>query len=565
MPASVETYLLLATEQAVRVLRGSSSFAMAIGDGEIRDRFLIADAAAVDRWIARNACGFLPQLLAFRKAALAGRPGLPSSSPREHDLELLVRKVLGGDPLQPTEDLPLDGSGEDAARWARAMPEPTQLAVRHRPMALPDYWGQPLAPGAVLPGAAGNAAEHTSDHRRPRPRAAEMRRRPRVRHADEDEDDRGAGTWVIKPDEPQESVEDPFGLQRPIDRADDVDPEGLGDSLSELPEARVVRTPDPARDVLLSEGDIPKGAPFTTSIPAGTGLAYPEWDYRTSTYRLPGAIVRDVVARHGDPAWVSSVLARHRRLVRRVRTRFERLRPRRTSIDRQPDGPELDIAAYVNAAADARAAGTADDRLYIALRRARRELSVAVLVDTSASTDAWVTGNRRIVDVEKEALLVVCEALDALGDRHAIFAFSGEGPEAVSVTHVKTFAEQTSAAVRQRIAALESDRYTRMGAAIRHATTALNGEATQRRLLLILSDGKPNDVDAYEGRYGIEDARRAVTESRSQSVHVFCLTVDRAAPAYAPRIFGSGGFTVLKRPDDLPVVIVDVLRHLIRP
>ena len=562
---ALEVYLLLATGQAVRGMRGSTAAALGIAGAEIRDRFLIADAAAVDRWIVRHAPGLRPRLLAVREDALSSRPAKTPGTLRTRDVEDLIGRVLRADPLAEIDDLPMDGTSADALAWARSLPPRMPNASRYTAVSLPIYWGRPMQPGAAATAGPEAASGDGPQQRKARQRVADLRRRPRVREAEEGEDDRGSGMWVIRPDEPQESVEDPFGLQRPTDRADDVDPEGLGDSLSELAEARVVRTPGQSREVLLSEDELPKAARTTSVVPAAAGISYPEWDYRSGTYRVPGAVVRESAAPAGDPAWVSAALARHHRLVRRVRTRFERLRPRRTSIDRQPDGPELDIAAYVTAAADLQGSGVADDRLYIALRPARRELTVALLVDVSASTDSWVSGNRRIVDVEKEALLVVCEALDALGDRHAIFAFSGEGPDAVSVTPVKTFAERTGDGVRRRIAALESDRYTRLGAAIRHATTALSRQPTERRLLLVLSDGKPNDVDAYEGPYGIEDARQAVAEGRAQNVHVFCLTVDREAPRYAPRIFGPAGFTLLRQPDQLPVVLIDVLRRLIRP
>jgi nitric oxide reductase NorD protein len=391
-----------------------------------------------------------------------------------------------------------------------------------------------------------------------------MPRRPRARQATEDEDDETPGTWVIRPDEPQESVEDPYGLQRPADRDDEADAEGLGDSLSELPEARVVRTPGEAREVLRSGDDPPRTAVAPAAIRGRAGVAYPEWDYRAGHYRHPGAVVREPEASLGDLAWVASALARQARLVRRVRVRFERLRPRHVRLGRQPDGDELDIDACVTAAADLRAGGLVDGRLYVSRRPARRELTVALLVDVSASTDAWVSGARRIVDVEKEALLVVCEALDALGDPYGIFAFSGEGAEDVSVLALKAFGERNGATVRRRIAALEADRYTRIGTAVRHVTAALCRQPTRRRLLLILSDGKPNDVDAYDGRYGIEDARQAVAEARRQGVSVFCLTVDREAPRYAARLFGSGGFAVLHRADQLPVVLIDAIRQLIR-
>jgi nitric oxide reductase NorD protein len=185
-------------------------------------------------------------------------------------------------------------------------------------------------------------------------------------------------------------------------------------------------------------------------------------------------------------------------------------------------------------------------------------------VDISGSTDSWITQNLRVIDVEKEALLVVCDALEALGDPYTIMAFSGEGPEGVTVLPLKHFDERSSVIVQRRIAALEPDRYTRIGAALRHATALLMRKPARHRLLLVLSDGKPNDIDRYEGRYGVEDARQSVAEARLQGLHPFCVTVDRHAPAYMPRIFGSGGYAALHHPEHLPTVLVDVLRRLVK-
>src|SRR4029453_7616864 len=147
------------------------------------------------------------------------------------------------------------------------------------------------------------------------------------------------------------------------------------------------------------------------SLPVG--ISYPEWDYRTRTYRLPGAVIRQPAAPPGNRDWVAACLSRHRALARRVRRRFECVRPRPMRFFRQVDGEEIDIAAYVVAACDREAGVATDGRLYVA---ARRDLVVALLLDASASTDAWVSGGQRIVDVGKDAALLVCEALDALGD-----------------------------------------------------------------------------------------------------------------------------------------------------
>jgi nitric oxide reductase NorD protein len=393
-----------------------------------------------------------------------------------------------------------------------------------------------------------------------------MPRRPRVREAPEDEDDARVGMWMIQLDDPQEHVEDPMGLRRPTDRDDAADPDDLADSLSELPEARLVATPGSPREVLTSE-DPPEATRAHREPHEGdrrpAGIVYPEWDYRLGAYHDHGAVVREVPPALGDAAWAEDVRRRRTALRHEVRRRFERLRPRRLRLGRQVDGEEVDLEAYVTAFADRRAGQPGDDRLYVTARPARRDLAIALLVDVSASTDAWVTERLRIVDVEKEALLVVCDALDALGDPYAILAFSGEGPEDVALTPLKAFAERYTAEVGRRIAALEPDRYTRAGAALRHATALLMQRPARHRLLLVLSDGKPNDVDRYEGRYGVEDVRQAVAEARLLGVHPFCLTVDRRAPEYMPRLFDTG-FAVLPHPERLPVVLVDVLRRLIR-
>jgi nitric oxide reductase NorD protein len=561
---ALRTYLLLAVEQGVRISRGSAAAALAIESREIRDRFLLADAAAVDNWIARNVPGLVDTLRAARRDALSRRADGWMRTDRERAMEALVRSFLLSDPVTAAVAGPEHSSVHDVLARARRESS-AESPSSYRGMPPVWYWGR-LHASAAAPPSSALSIEHDGPARPPaRRRVVEMRRRPRVREAEEGEDDSGTGTWVVRPDEPQETVEDPFGLQRPTDRADEADPEGLGDSLSELPEARVVRTPGQAKEVLRTGDDPPRGSGAAAPAKREAGTAYPEWDFRSCTYRLPGAIVREPAPVPGSSEWVASALIRHHGLVRRVRTRFERLRPRRSRVGRQADGPEVDIAEYVTAAADARAGGVVEDRLYVDVRPERRELTVVLLVDVSASTDSWVAGSERIIDVEKAALLVVCEALGALGDPYAIYAFSGESAEHVSVVPLKRFSDRTDDVVRRHIAALDADGYTRVGAAIRHATATLARQPTARKLLLLLSDGKPNDIDDYEGPYGIEDARQAVAEARAQNVDLFCLTVDREAPRYAPRIFGRAGFTLLRRPDQLPEVLIEVLRRLIRP
>ncbi|HEY0971044.1 MAG TPA: VWA domain-containing protein, partial [Gemmatimonadales bacterium] len=398
----------------------------------------------------------------------------------------------------------------------------------------------------------------------PSERLRRLRRRPRVREAPDDEDDSQMGMWMIQLDDPQEHAEDPMGLQRPADRDAEKDAEELADSLSELPEARMVTTPAPSSEVLASDDPPPRRSFRAEERSPRLTYAYPEWDHRMGAYHEAHAMVREVEARAGDARWVREVLGRHAREVEQVRRRFEGLRPQRLRLARQLDGSDVDVAAYTVAHADLRAGQGGEDRLYEAVRPVRRDIAVSLLVDVSGSTDGWLSDQRRIIDVEKEAVLLVCEALDALGDRYAVSAFSGEGPGSVAMYAVKRFDERYGEGVRLRVAGLEHDRYTRMGAALRHATALLCRERARHRLLLMLTDGRPNDVDLYEGRYGVEDTRQAVAEARLQGVHPFCLTVDREAPSYMPRLFGPAGYSVLRRAETLPRALVEVVRRLLR-
>ncbi|HEY8368702.1 MAG TPA: VWA domain-containing protein, partial [Thermodesulfobacteriota bacterium] len=523
--------------------------------------YLLAEGVAIDRWLAVGLPGLLPDLVALRRAALAGRPPIEGLTPSERAVERLVRAALESGPADPPPPLAAGPTPEASLRWATAVARDLPPAGGYRGVAVVEPWGVTTRPADAS--AAIGAWPGASDEARPgRQRTARLRRRPEPRTPGEDEPDDRPGMWVLPWDDPSESVEDPRGLQRPLDRDEKADPEGFADSLSELEEAPVVRTPGRPDEVLLAE-EPPSRRTAPDGRPLAAGIVYPEWDCRTGVYRIPGAVVRDVAAPEGDLAWAEGVLARQALLVERVRRRFERLRARRVRLGRQPDGPEVDLDACVAAFAD-RAAGRAlDERLYAAVRPARRDVSIVLLVDVSASTDAWVSGARRVIDVEKEALLVTAEALDALGDRYAILSFSGEGPGRVTLATAKGFDEPYGAAVRRRIAALEPDRCTRVGAAIRHATALLGRERARHRLLLLLSDGRPNDVDLYEGRYGVEDTRQAVVEAQLQGIRPFCLTIDREAPAYLPRVFGRASYARLLRPERLPDVLVELVRRLL--
>ncbi len=220
------------------------------------------------------------------------------------------------------------------------------------------------------------------------------------------------------------------------------------------------------------------------------------------------------------------------RRIRQVRRQLEALRSKRQIIPGEPDGHDLDLSALVRDVADRRAGGPGTERVFVSSRTTvARDLSVAVLMDVSLSTDAWLQ-DRRVLDVEKSALLALTHGLTACGDEHAIFTFTSRRRTWVNVSTVKDFDEELDAQVIRRVQALKPGQYTRIGAAVRHVLSRVLERPHRHRLMLILTDGKPNDVDHYEGRYGIEDTRMAIRAAREAGVRVFGVTVDEHARDY---------------------------------
>jgi nitric oxide reductase NorD protein len=182
---------------------------------------------------------------------------------------------------------------------------------------------------------------------------------------------------------------------------------------------------------------------------------------------------------------------------------------------------------------------------------------VLVVVDMSGSTKGWIN------DCEREALVLLAEALEVLGDRYAIYGFSGVTHKRCEVYRVKRFDERYDDLVRGRIAGIQPLDYTRMGVAIRHLTGILAGVEARTRLLVTLSDGKPDDFsDGYRGEYGIEDTRQALIEAKRAGIHPFCITIDREAGAYLPRMYGAARYAVIEDVARLPMKVAEVYRRL---
>ena len=298
------------------------------------------------------------------------------------------------------------------------------------------------------------------------------------------------------------------------------------------------------------------GAQAREAAPGEAPFVYDEWDHQRQRYRKAWCRVREQPLPAADEGFALETLRRHRPLLLRLHHGFEALREAPRRMRRQVQGDEVDLDALIEAWVDLRRGQELDERLFVETHKRERDVAVAFLVDVSGSTDGWV--NR----VEREALVLLCEALERLGDRYAIYGFSGFTHRRCELYPVKRFDEPYDATVRGRIGALRPRDYTRMGAAIRHLTGVLGTVEARTRLLVALTDGRPDDQDGYRGPYGIEDTRKALLEARAAGIHPFCITLDTEALDYLPHMYGPTGFTVVDRIERLPFKVADIYRRL---
>jgi nitric oxide reductase NorD protein len=283
------------------------------------------------------------------------------------------------------------------------------------------------------------------------------------------------------------------------------------------------------------------------------GILLPEWDYRKQQLQVDHCRLQMMLARDAEPCELPPAL---RAPAKRLRNQFQSLTPQRARLKGQAAGSDLDLDACVRFAAE-KASGLpiSEPGLYIDSRQQLRDLSCLLLADLSLSTDAWVNDSARVIDVIRDSLYLFGEALAATGDRFALYGFSSVRRQNVRYHLLKGFDERYNDAVRGRLAALKPGFYTRMGAAIRHSAAILAKQKSARRLLLILTDGKPNDLDKYEGRYGIEDTRVAIQQARQLGLTPFCVTIDEKAGDYLPHLFGANGYAMVRDAAMLPQVL----------
>ncbi len=293
---------------------------------------------------------------------------------------------------------------------------------------------------------------------------------------------------------------------------------------------------------------------------------YDEWDYRLNDYLRNHVKLLEHRRVGGDDIFYQEAIADHGGLIRRIRRNFELIRPEAIQILRHwPEGDAFDYDALLEYAIDRKMRVTPDERFYRKRLKVDRDVAVFVLVDLSSSTRKAVRdgGGKSILAVEKEALVLFCEALERVGDVYALAGFSGSGRLAAEFFYLKNFAEPLNDEVKGRIGGVRPEKNTRMGPAIRHAAKELKEYPARVKLMIILSDGLPNDQD-YSNEYAIADSRSAIRESRSSFIHVHAITINAVNSPHLDNLYGDVHHTVIADVKQLPDKLPRIYRALTR-
>ncbi|MBM3112140.1 VWA domain-containing protein [Pseudomonas sp. P66] len=416
-------------------------------------------------------------------------------------------------------------------------------------------WPLPLwlYPPLHMPGAQAGELEDTDEHLATPPGEQRSGRKRATRI---DETRREGGLLIVRL-ENLFSWTEHVDLDRWSDDSEDPDAARVADDLEQLTLSRTRLRKGGGLKLHL---DLPPAD--VDDIPLGEGIKLPEWDYRTG--RLQPNFVNLQMFEPRD-SQAQPLPPRLQPAARRLQRQFELLRNDRQWLRQQPQGSELDLQAWLDFYVERSHGQCAERGLFLAQRQTRRDLACLLLADVSMSTDAHINDESRVIEVIRDSLLLFGETLSTLGDDFALYGFSSLRRQQVRLQALKTFEQRYDDSTRGKIQGLTPGYYTRMGAAIRQATRLLGASKRRRKLLLLVTDGKPNDLDLYEGRYGVEDTREAVREARRQGLIPFCITIDRKAGEYLPYMFGSNGYSLIRQPEQLPLRLPQLYRQLTQP
>jgi nitric oxide reductase NorD protein len=572
-----ENVRVMALQQAARAHRASGLTLSQAPDPLVRAIYEVLEADAADIDLVTRFRGLTGAVNGFRRQALEHRPAPADLEAELRPLEQWVHEIL---------DIPCEAATQSRAHPAtRSLQLALELApdllkatpdisrelagVLHRDLwvgelrgaaavgELPDIPIRATRDDRVIEARSGEPSDPWPEIRPTDTWPGDIRVAPHVLDSDPDR------TVFLNPPSVDEltSIEDSAELPAwvdsgPLQDVEVTQPMIIGAALAVRSlELAAKEIGEAAATVTETQGDI-ASAPATTTQNDSPGdvLVYPEWDYQTAAYRTTGASVAVLPASLGPEAWIDSVLDVHHGLLQGIRQRFEALRAQRRQSD------EVDIDAHVDGFGDRRAGVPRES----STQAARADVATLLLIDVGPASLEWVSSTHQLIDLQREAVLLACLALYSLGEPYSVWAFAADGPQRTGMRCLKHFTDAYSDEVAQRIAGLKPEHPARTGAALRHATSLLSQQTAQHRMMLLLSDGTPHEIDDYSGRYGMEDVRQSVREARLQGISSLCFTTDQLNGNYLPSVFGEQQSTVLYRPELLPSALTQWLHRLMR-
>ena len=293
---------------------------------------------------------------------------------------------------------------------------------------------------------------------------------------------------------------------------------------------------------------------------------YPEWDHMIQLERPAWVTVQERRPQSGDAGLIDGILLEHRRLIGRMKYILDAMQPQGVQrLRKLEDGDELDLNAALASVIDMRMGRQPDPRIMMRSVRKTRDISVLVLLDLSQSTNDKVAGqDHTVLDLTRSACALLADAIHKVGDPFAIHGFCSDGRHDVSYWRFKDFDQPYDEAAKAHLAGMQGQLSTRMGAAIRHATAALRQQRSSKKLLLVITDGEPADVDVRDPQYLRHDTKKAVEEAGRSGVLTYCMSLDPRADQYVSRIFGARNYLVVDKverlPEKLPVLYAGLTR-----
>ena len=380
----------------------------------------------------------------------------------------------------------------------------------------------------------------------------------------ESDDQEEKGDYAYEDKDSREAVtEDQVERERPKDAQDISELFNAWNSLDEEGEPDDINGSE-----VWTQAELPEQA-----LEAGDeAFSYDEWDRELSDYRVGWSRVIEKRVKQGDRNFVELARSRYRGVISSIRHQFQLMKPENlTRVNRELDGEDYDLNAVVDFVIDRKADGRQAENIYTKRLRKQRDVAVSILLDQSSSTARTITRNplqpythpgRRIIEIEKEGLVLMSEALEAVGDVYSINGFTSEGRRNVKFYVLKDFAEKYSDEIERRIGGITFQNNTRLGAAIRHASAKLLWQDARTKLLIVLTDGRPYDHDYGDARYAREDVREALTEAKMSGVTPFCITVDRESESELRELYGDVGYTIIDDVLSLPERMPNIYRRL---